>query len=150
MGEPFPWSDAFAVGHERLDAEHRRMVGLINDICIKAAEGRSDELNSLLAELRFVSEAHFRNEGLVLARIASEIDHQHLQTVVRGAIEQHAREHRHRLQELRKQPTECADVFGFCEELKTWFVNYAVGCEAKVKTILQSTHHLSERVEEHL
>jgi hypothetical protein len=30
--------------------------------------------------------------------------------------------------------------------LKAWFVNHAIGCEAKVKAILQSTHHIGEAV----
>lgn len=146
MGEPFPWSDAFAVGNESLDAEHRRMVGLINDICINADEGRNSELSSLLGKLQFVSETHFRNEEIVLAQIASEIDHQHLQTVVRIAIEQHTREHRRRLDELQKKSITRSDTLKLGEELKAWFVNHAIGCEAKVKAILQSTHHIGEAV----
>ncbi len=148
MVEPFPWSDAFAVGDEALDAEHRRMVGLINDICIAAATGRRSSLGSLLGELQLLAEMHFRNEEVLLTRIASEIDQQHLKTVMRNAIEQDTREHRRQLEELRElnKLQESSTIrngdLKLCDALKTWFVTHAVGYEAQVKTILQSSHHL--------
>jgi hemerythrin len=48
MLEPFLWSDAFAVGETDLDAEHRRIVELINEICIRAKAGRRESIGSLL------------------------------------------------------------------------------------------------------
>jgi hemerythrin-like metal-binding protein len=143
MVEPFPWSDAFAVGDERLDAEHRRMVGLINRICVEAVEGRRESVGSLLGELQFIAEAHFRNEEAVLTRVASEIAQQHLQTVVRLAIERHAREHRQRLDGLHRLVARPGHL-EICDELKVWFIGHVIGEEAQVKTILQSTFHLGE------
>ena len=143
MVEPFPWIDAFEVGHEGLDAEHRRMASLINQICIDADAGRRDNIGSLLGELQFVSEAHFRNEEAVLARVASDIAQRHLQTVVRLAIERHAREHRRRLDQLHRLVAR-PDHLEIGDELKAWFIGHVVGEEAQIKTILQSTYHLGE------
>ena len=150
MIDPFPWSEAFAVGDETLDEEHRAMVGLINQICIDfGADWPSSKAISLLSELQFVSEAHFRNEERLLHQIEVEIDQHHLQTVVHIAIEDHARSHRrsldalHRLME-RARGASAGDDTRICQELKSWFVDHAIRQEAQVKTILQSTRHLSE------
>ncbi len=141
MSEPFPWSDVFAVGEHWLDQEHRRMVGLINEICIRYEEGWRESIGPLLRDLQFVSEVHFQHEETILARVATGIDRQHLSTVVRYAIDQHAREHRRELEELHEL-NKRADDLKTCDALKTWFVTHAVGYEAQVKTILQSSNHL--------
>jgi hemerythrin-like metal-binding protein len=143
MVEPFSWSDAFTVGEQGLDAEHRRTVELINEICIRAEAGWRESIDSLLRELQFVSEMHFRNEETVLARIAAKIDQKHLQTVVRLAIEQHAREHRRQLDKLQDMVMR-TDDHEICESLKSWFVDHVVREDAQVKTILQSTSHMLE------
>ncbi len=148
MVEPFPWSDAFAVGDESLDADHRRMVGLINEICISVIAGRGDGRASLLRELLVVSEAHFRNEEALLMRIASEIDQHHLHTTMLVAIGAQTREHGRRLEALREIVERSrianarADELKRCAELKGWFIEHAIGYEAQVKTILQSSRHL--------
>lgn len=143
MSEPFPWSDAFAVGEEGLDQQHRRMVRLINEICIRYEEGWRESIGPLLCELQFVSEMHFQNEEALLARIATGIDQKHLYTVVRYAIAQHAREHHRYLDDL-QDLVGCTDDHALCEKLKAWFVDRVVRDDAQVKTILQSTSHLGE------
>lgn len=140
--EPFPWSDAFAVGEDGLDAEHRRMVELINEICIRAEERSQVSNGPLLRVLQMVSETHFRNEEAILARIAAEIDQRHLQTVVRHAIGQHAWAHRRELDML-QDLVGCTDNRELCEKLKSWFVYHVIREDAQVKTILQSTSHMA-------
>ena len=139
MVEPFLWSDAFAVGEAGLDAEHRRMVELINEICIRAEAGWRESIGSLLRELQFVSETHFRNEETVLARIAAEISQKHLQAEVWLAIEQHVRQHRRQLDKLQGLVA-CTDDREICEMLKLWYVEHVVREDAEVKAILQSSH----------
>lgn len=149
MTEPFPWSEAFAVGDADLDEEHRCMVGLINQICREAGAGRHPKAIALLGELQFVSETHFRSEEALLHRIEAELALNHLRTVVHIAIDDHARSHRHGLAALHRlverwRATSAGNGATPCHELKTWFVEHAVGAEAQVKTILQSTRHLAE------
>ena len=144
MIEPFPWNDAFAVGDKRLDEEHRRMVGLINQICICADLGQHAKSISLMTALQFVAESHARNEDAPLTRIDIEIAHHPLHTVVDAAIEEHAREHRHKLAELRELTERWrainshADELWLCDELKAWFIDHTTGYEARIKTVLQS------------
>lgn len=139
MVEPFSWSDAFAVGEAGLDAEHRRIVELINEICIRAEAGWRESIGSLLRELQFVSETHFRNEETVLARIAAEISQKHLQAEVWLAIEHHVRQHRRQLNKLQGFVA-CTDDREICEMLKLWYVEHVVREDAEVKAILQSSH----------
>ena len=100
MIEPFPWSDAFAVGDDDLDDEHRHIVGLINAICINILAEKRERRLPLLRELQVISKTHFRNEEALLAEVASEIDQHHLRTVVQTAIELHRRSHHRELNKL--------------------------------------------------
>ncbi len=147
MSDPFPWSEAFAVGDADLDQEHQVMVRLINQICIEGAARRRGKAIALLAELELVSEAHFRNEEGLLRRIVTEIEQNHLRTVVHIAIEDHTRSHRLGLAALKRlierwRHATARNGETPCPELKSWFVDHAVEEEAQVKTILQSTRHL--------
>lgn len=149
MADPFPWSEAFAVGDADLDEEHRCIVGLINQICAEAGAGRHAKAIALLGELQFVSEAHFRSEEALLHRIETEIAQNHLRTVVHIAIDDHARSHQLGLAALhwlveRWRAASAGNGATPCQDLKSWFVEHAVGAEAQVKTILQSTRHLPE------
>lgn len=125
------------------------MVDLIDQTCIIALAGRSKAI-SLLRELQFVSEAHFRSEEALLHQIEVGIEQRHLQTVVHAAIEEHVRSHRHGLEALHKlvERWRASSLDGddakLCDELKSWFIAHAIGQETQVKTILQSTRHLSD------
>jgi hemerythrin len=65
------WSDAFKVGHDQLDEEHRRFVELINTIYIAATKrwARS-EVNPLLDGLLYLADQHFKHENSVLLTIS--------------------------------------------------------------------------------
>jgi len=148
MIEPFPWSDAFAVGDDRLDDEHRRMVDLINQVCTSVIIEQHDKKASLLNELLAISEVHFRHEEALLVKVATEIDQHHLRTTVLTAIEAHADEHGRGLEALREIVEKSraarvhADELKHCEEMKAWFIDHTIGYETQVKTILQSSRHL--------
>jgi hemerythrin-like metal-binding protein len=149
MSDPFPWSEAFSVGDADLDEQHRMMVGLINQICVEAGAGRHAKAIALLSELQFVSEAHFRSEEGLLHRIETDIEQNHLRTVVHIAIDDHERSHQLGLAALRRlverwHEASAGNGATPCHELKTWFVDHAIGAEAQVKTILQSTRHLAD------
>ena len=147
MIEPLRWSDAFAVGHEELDAEHRLMVELINSICMAHGEERHEkELSVHLHRLQEITERHFRHEEAVLQEIRSDQDKRRpwLAHILDVAIKEHSAEHNRRLDELcaiadkvhgRRQQVAWAQ---FCEELKVWFVDHAIEYESKIKTVLQS------------
>ncbi len=124
------------------------MVDLINQICIQMGVAQQGKAISLLKELQFVSEVHFRNEEALLHRIEAEIKLHHLQTVVQIAIAEHERDHQSSLKELytivdNARISSAGDDARLCKNLQAWFISHTVGQEVQVRTILQSTSHLA-------
>jgi hemerythrin-like metal-binding protein len=62
------WRDAFAVGHEVLDGQHRKLFGLGNEIITAISSKRSrEEVEMLLYNLVQDMEIHFRSEEEIMA-----------------------------------------------------------------------------------
>ena len=58
------WKDAYSVGNEVLDSQHRRLIELVNDL------SREADLAVVLAGLREYGDTHFRTEESLLAAAA--------------------------------------------------------------------------------
>jgi len=152
MTDTFAWSDAFAMGHKELDADHRRLVDSIADICAAVHAGRPrDELQPLLEGLQLLAEVHFQREDAVMLEIAggmaatAEGSHQgqaFLEAVGGAALEQHAQQHAMALAKLASISRDLE--FGanhestLCFDLKRWFIQHAIKYDAHLKTIFQS------------
>ncbi len=142
MTEPLPWSETFSIGHRELDAEHRRMVDLINQICFACdASQPARQPLILLRELESLTEEHFEHEEAVLEELfAATLN---LRETLAAAKVEHAAEHRRTLGDLRDMSRglhsdKVAAGSKLCEKLKAWFIDHAIGYEAQVKTIIQS------------
>ena len=71
METPFIiWTEALAVGHESLDAEHRRLVQAINGInaAIRVKQTPT-QLKPLLYDLKSLAEDHSKHENSALLKI---------------------------------------------------------------------------------
>lgn len=63
------WSDRLSVGIERIDTEHQKLVGLINDLHAAMIKGQGrDVTGPILAGLHDYTVTHFRGEEQVLER----------------------------------------------------------------------------------
>lgn len=147
MGElPLLWKESFSVGHADLDAQHRRMVEMINDI---AAEVRSkkgpERLAVKLKMLRAEAEEHIRQENAVLWEIKSGTyeplrgrskSQRFLTAMADAAFDEHLREHAALL--LRFNALGGAPVDKLIEMLKTWFVDHAITHDSHLKAIFQA------------
>jgi hypothetical protein len=69
MGNPLPWSENFAIGHEMIDGQHRLLVGLINEIAGAVHAKDHGRLAHLLKMLRLAAEDHVRQENSLLWEI---------------------------------------------------------------------------------
>ena len=146
MTEALPWSETFSLGHRELDAEHRRMVDLINQICLACdANQRARQPLTLLRELQSLTERHIEHEEAMLEELYTAMpkDRQILRETLAVAKVEHAAEHRRRLGDLRDMSralhsNEVAAGSKLCEELKAWFIDHAIGYEAQLKTIIQT------------
>ncbi len=146
--ESLPWNEAFSVGHQELDAEHRQMVGLINQICL-ACDAKQHEREPeqepavLMEELERLTTTHFDHEEAVLRDLSTAIPNPKLSEIMAAAVTEHAAEHVRRLGELRELSRELnSDAVTaeakLCHDLITWFIDHAIVYEAQVKTIIQS------------
>ena len=147
MSEPLRWNESFSVGHRGLDAEHRRMIDLINQICLAcAADGGDGEPGPLLRQLEDVTELHFEHEETLLEELHAGMASERwsLRRMLEVAKMEHAAEHSKRLDELADIARRALHAGGRgakgrpCEELKAWFVDHAIAYEAPMKTIIQS------------
>jgi hemerythrin len=123
-----PWSDSFKVGIEALDADHRALVRLINEVCACWAQGDGGEARRRLDALVTLAREHFQREEVVLRRLSSY-----------DKLPDHVSEHRTRtkqLIDLVQQFHEADDVSRqrqLCVNLVDWFVRQSIGHDAAIK-----------------
>lgn len=61
------WTEKLSVGVPRFDAEHRRLVDMVNDLFDAVQSGRGREaLGNILDDLIIYTETHFTNEEAAL------------------------------------------------------------------------------------
>lgn len=62
------WQDGYGVGHEGIDADHKRLFELFNDLVVAVNTCRADhEIEGVLVELLEYTDSHFdREERLML------------------------------------------------------------------------------------
>ena len=71
------WNPAFETGHARIDAEHRRLVAILNDLAEAVETGRGEAvLAAVLTRLQQYCSHHFANEEAYMEEVGYEhIDH---------------------------------------------------------------------------
>lgn len=59
----FPWKDEYSVGVEKLDQEHRKLLGFLNELysAMEAGKGR-ETLGKVLSQLVDYTRTHFASE----------------------------------------------------------------------------------------
>lgn len=75
----FPWSDAYSVGIQQIDAQHKGLIRLINDLHGAMAAGQGKQvLGKILEELVRYTEVHFTfEEGMLRHRAYSKLADHH-------------------------------------------------------------------------
>ena len=70
------WSPAMSVGHEQLDRDHQRLIGILNNLGISAELGNRNAVEFVLDDLADYAQMHFRREENHLASLDfPELDH---------------------------------------------------------------------------
>jgi hemerythrin len=146
MDRPLPWSEAFAVGHAVLDAQHRRLVELINDVGAAVRSKMNPErLVELLKMLRVAVEEHIRQEDALLWELKSGTYEPmkdrlrttyFLEAMAEAAFDEHMAEHKTLL--TRFNAIVSAPVDTLCELLKAWFLDHAIKHDAHLRAIFQA------------
>jgi hemerythrin len=146
MGHPLPWSDHFAVGHPLLDAQHRRLVELINDVCAAVLSATNpDRLAPLIELLHLSAREHFRQEDAVMWEIkmgtyepmkGRSRPSRLVEAMAEAAFDDHIAEHATMLTRFDAIVETSADTL--CEALKAWFVDHVIMQDAHLKSIFQA------------
>lgn len=150
MEQPFlPWVEGYAVGHEVLDAEHRRIAEAISEInAAQQTRQPPTRIVALLdAFLQMVME-HLRHENSAMREVseAARAKGSHLsflRAMSDAVIDEHIAEHARSLQKLN------SIIGGFDSEsdpegpmlgdaLRDWFVEHAVKYDAHLKAVFQA------------
>ena len=144
--KPLQWGDNFTVGHAEIDAQHRRLVDLINDIeaATHAKESPQRRLE-LLKTLREAAAEHMRQENVILWEIRSG-SYAPLQgkggtpyfvrAMAEAAFDEHMAEHGTILAEL--DAISRAPDDALCEAIKSWFILHAIKHDSRLKAIFQA------------
>jgi hemerythrin len=146
MGNPLPWSENFAVGHETVDKQHRRLVELINEIdaALEAAKVAA-RLPHLVKLLRLSAEEHFREEDALLWEIkmgtygpieGRSHPSRSAEAMANTAFDEHIAEHAAMLARLDAIVGASPDALS--NALKSWFVDHVIKQDSHLKAIFQA------------
>lgn len=151
MDLPFlTWTEEFAVGHESLDAEHHRLIEIINDVhAAECAEQSPSQMRPLLGTLNRMATDHFQHEDSILNRInfgllPSGVDTRaFLRAVVDAAIGEHTANHGRSLHQLNTIVRDFYAGLGSIEQdlsldLKAWFIDHAAKHDAPLKEVFRT------------
>jgi len=144
--KPLLWSDNFAVGHAGLDAQHRRLVELINDVDAAIhSKNNPAQLADLLKALRDAAKEHIRQEDALLweirsgtyesAQDRSRTPH-FLKVMAEAAFDMHMADHATLVARFDAIVGAPADVL--CDTLKAWFLDHAIKHDSHLKAIFQA------------
>jgi hemerythrin len=141
------WSEAFSVGHDELDEEHRRLVKAVNDVCdaYRARKSRNF-IYSLLKSLERETEKHLQHENAVMLEICADTKRpipDEVRAMTHKAIEEHIAEHKRNLIQLRTimraaSPNAVSAETFLCMELRQWFLDHAIKYDSGLKAIFQA------------
>lgn len=120
------WTEKLSVGVAQFDAEHRRLVAMVNDLfdAVQAGKGR-EALGGILEELIAYTETHFEHEEAVMR------EHGYVE------MESHSEEHKiltQQVKDIRRKyitgasATLSMEVMNF---LKNWLVKHIQGTDRK-------------------
>ena len=132
------WREIFAVGHQELDAEHKRLVEAINEIHSAECAGRTpDQLRPMLNALFVAAEQHFEHENSVMRKIGPDAP------INSEAIDAHMGAHERELSKLRSIIGSIGPAIDPAEpklshELRHWFVEHSIKYDSHLKMVFQS------------
>ena len=66
--EVFPWNKNFETGHAVIDAQHRTLVDLLNELATTLIDGEYSSVNDAFSEMAAYAERHFNDEEQIWSR----------------------------------------------------------------------------------
>jgi hemerythrin len=145
MLSPLAWNIGFAIGHPEIDAQHRHMVVLINEVLAAVERKAHEKLPALLTALATAAAEHFQAEMAMLRELLSgtheSIKGRRKTARLKKALadvefDEHWAHHGallHRLNALRALPPHV-----LCLHLKDWFVDHVIKQDSHLRAVFQA------------
>jgi hemerythrin len=119
------WKDAFSVGSAAIDAQHKGMFGLLNDLYNALQEGRSQkDISEIVEKARQYAKQHFASEEALWAKSRCP------------GLEEHKAVHQAYTRQVEEiwqssgQPLEDT-AYGLFFFLKEWWLSHITGMDAQ-------------------
>ena len=135
------WQETFAVGHAELDAEHQRLLRIINQIHESETGNASSQTPNLLTALYLTAMEHFRHENLLMRDIivGAYLPRDGCENISEATVNEHCAEHARALIELEGM------LHGYASDLRAhlparlrlWFVDHATKHDAHLRAFFQ-------------
>lgn len=125
------WKDAYSVGHDELDGQHKIIVSIINDLYVAIQSGTEHEvLGGILHRLSDYTKLHFRREEHLMEA------HGFAHTAEHGILHQRMVE---TTEDLRRQVSrsgggEASEVLAF---LKDWWLNHICRADQEYSSVMR-------------
>ncbi|MCA1971465.1 MAG: bacteriohemerythrin [Caenispirillum sp.] len=132
MAPLLTWSDKMSVGVEALDADHRKLMGFVNDLHA-AVRGRAAtaDVGRILDDLISYTEYHFEVEERLqkLARYPGLDDHRKAHEALKAKV--------YALRDKFKADERALDNMKVFDFLSDWLVRHILGDDMKYKPFLE-------------
>lgn len=145
MLRPLAWNIGFAIGHPEIDAQHRQLVALINDVIAAVERHALEDLPAMLSGLSHLAAEHFRGEIAALRELGTSTHHgakgrpanfRLRKALAELRIDEHEAHHAHLLNGL--QMLHALSPLDLCGQLKGWFVDHAIKHDARLRAVFQA------------
>jgi hemerythrin len=145
-----PWVEGYAVGHDGLDTEHRRLVEIINEIHVaQQTDPAHARINTLLDMLHQETVDHLRHENSAMREVSGKVALEKgshpaaLKMMSDAVLDEHIAEHARSLQKLAFiirsfGPESNAPSGELGDLLKDWFIEHAIKYDAHLKAVFQA------------
>ena len=128
----FPWNDSYSVNIGIIDAQHKQLVGAINELHLAMSEGRAkDQLGQILSKLVNYTKGHFATEEKLMESrgyadyAAHKAEHDRLTSTVTDF-------------QRRFMSNEVGLTLEIMEFLKNWLAKHILGSDRKYSPFLNA------------
>lgn len=136
------WREGLNTGNRRIDDDHRKLIGLINEIELILTENRGNEaLTKALNGLYDYTNSHFEREEKIMRALGYEESETHA-AAHQGLKRQLVGLRERLIAEAAAGPRiGDAQIAALTELLRNWLVNHIIGMDLKMKPRLAKAGH---------
>jgi hemerythrin-like metal-binding protein len=133
------WQEMFSVGHRQLDAEHRRLLDIINAIHAAETAGALIQTTRLLNDFHVNAMEHFRHENALICEIIAGAYPGREGCMSEAIANEHRAEHARALIALESlvRLHALGREKDLALHLMNWFVGHATDQDAQLRTYFQ-------------